>query len=144
MASAVCADASLLLALLIPEEHSARASALWRSWLREGVAVFVPALLFSEVTSALRLGVTRRRLTPAEGELAFDSFRRLRVHSLQGAELQPRAWDLAKAYGQARAYDAQYLAVARAIGCDLWTLDERLVNSVGEAWVRFAGRFVGE
>jgi predicted nucleic acid-binding protein len=37
---------------------------------------------------------------------------------------------------RANAYDSFYLALAQEHGCDLWTADSRLVNAVGESWVR--------
>ncbi len=55
------------------------------------------------------------------------------------AELQSRAWSTAKQYNRPRAYDAQYLAVATAAGCELWTGDQRLVRAVNASWVKWLG-----
>ncbi len=36
----------------------------------------------------------------------------------------------------ARAYDAQYMALAVRLDCEFWTADERLVNSTQEQFSR--------
>jgi len=40
------------------------------------------------------------------------------------------AWDLADEMGWAKTYDAQYVALARMLGCKVVTLDERLIRSI--------------
>ncbi len=44
--------------------------------------------------------------------------------------------------GQARTYEAQYLALAEKLGVEFWTADQRLVNGarrIGMSWVRWVG-----
>jgi predicted nucleic acid-binding protein len=108
----------------------------WQQWVRNQHDVFVPPLFFAEVTSVLRNHVFLGRLSTQEGEAAFEAFLKLRVQMVSPPDLQQRAWNLAKQYNLPRAYDAQYLAVARLLGCDLWTTDQRLANAVGAPWVR--------
>jgi len=57
------------------------------------------------------------------------------------ALLQPRALSIATRFKRPKAYDAQYLAVADLLGCELWTADRRLASAVaGELpWVRYVG-----
>jgi predicted nucleic acid-binding protein len=46
-------------------------------------------------------------------------------------DLHLRAWRLTKQYQPRRAYDMMYLALAQLEGLDLWTGDERRVNTIG-------------
>lgn len=52
-----------------------------------------------------------------------------------------RAVELASDLGLPAVYDAHYLALAERMGCELWTADERLWNSVRTSlsWVRWIG-----
>jgi predicted nucleic acid-binding protein len=133
----VCVDASLVLALLIPEEYSSQAQSLWSGWLREAVTIFGPPLLYAEVPSVLRQAVFFNRVSPDEGEAAFQVFCDMNIAVSATPDLHTRAWKLAKELHRPRVYDSFYLAAAQAEGCDLWTADRRLVNSVNLPWVRW-------
>ncbi len=139
MAASVCVDASLAISLLLPDDTTPQASELWRSWKENGLDVVTAPLFFAEVTSVLRENVYFRRILPEEGEVAFRAFLSFPVRSVALTDLQPRAWELAKTHNLRRAYDAQYLAVAASLGCDLWTADQRLVNAVRLPWLRWVG-----
>lgn len=141
MGAHVCIDASLALILLIPHQLSSKAEALWRSWLDSEILIVAPPLFFAEVTSVLRESVYFGRILPGEGEDAFNIFMRLGVRSSEPVNLQSQAWDLARQYNRPRAYDAQYLAVAKQLGCELWTADRRLVNAVPVSWLRWVGDY---
>lgn len=141
MAGRVCVDASLALMLLIPHDLTPKAEALWQSWSEEDLQIVAPPLFFAEVTSVLRESVYFGRVPPAEAEHNFTDFLDLGVKSIELPDLQPRAWALAKQYNRPRAYDAQYLAVASALGCDLWTGDRRLVNALSVSWLKWVGEY---
>jgi predicted nucleic acid-binding protein len=108
-------------------------------WSGSATRLVVPPQFFAELTSVLRNLVYRKLLTPGEGDAALAAALSYRVHQIQPAELQERAWALAKQFNRPTAYDAQYLAVAQIEGCDLWTADRRLVNATGVPWVRWLG-----
>jgi predicted nucleic acid-binding protein len=127
--------------LLLPHELTPQVEAMWRSWIREGTEIVTAPLFFAEVTSVLRESVYFGRILPEEGESAFSTFLRLGVRSMDTADLQPRAWALAKEHNRPRAYDTQYLAVAATAGCELWTGDRRLVNAVPVPWLRWVGYY---
>ncbi|MDO8689133.1 MAG: type II toxin-antitoxin system VapC family toxin [Dehalococcoidia bacterium] len=137
----VCVDASLAVMLLLPEPLSDRAKSLWRSWSDLGIDMVTAPLFFAEVTSVLREHVFFRRLDPEVAEDAFQAFREMDIATVYPPDLQPQAWAIAKKYNQRRTYDAQYLAVATALGCELWTGDRKLVNAVNEPWVRWVGDY---
>ena len=143
MAEQVCVDASLVIMLLLPHDLSAKAKALWQSWAERNTETVTAPLFFAEVTSVLRENVYFGRILVEEGEQAFATFMKFGIKSMEPLDLQPRAWALAKEYNRSRAYDAQYLAVATALGCDLWTADHRLVNAVRVPWLRWIGDHAG-
>ena len=139
----VCVDASLVLALLLTETHSERAAARWQSWRSQGITPIGPPILYAEVTSVLREAVYRGRISPHEGEEAFDTFCAFPIKVLDLPDLHRLAWGLARQYNQPRVYDAMYLAAAQAVQCELWTGDRRLVNAVNRPWVRWIGDYLG-
>ncbi|HLW46979.1 MAG TPA: type II toxin-antitoxin system VapC family toxin [bacterium] len=139
MAGQVCVDASVVLMLLLPDDLTAQAESLWQFWMRDEIEPVTAPLFFAEVTSVLREHVYHGHLRTEDGDAAFLNFTALAVRSVVPDDLQPQAWRLAKKYNRPRAYDAQYLAVATRLGCDLWTADRRLVNSVNAPWVRWLG-----
>jgi predicted nucleic acid-binding protein len=132
----VCVDASLVLMLLIEEERSERAEALWARWQAEGATPLGPPLLFAEVPSVLRAAVFFGRLSPAEGDEAFETFCAMGIAVSRRPDLHRLAWVLAKQHRRPRVYDSFYLAAAQAEGCELWTGDRRLANAVRLPWVR--------
>lgn len=135
----VCVDASLVLMLLLPHDLTPQVDALWRAWVKRGIDRVTAPLFFAEVTSVLRERVYHSQIGAEEGDAAFAAFMKLNVKSVSPAALQPQAWSMAKQYNRPRAYAAQYLAVAAAAGCELWTGDQRLVNAVNAPWVRWVG-----
>lgn len=48
----ICVDASVALKLVLDEEDSDKAHALWASWVAEGLEIIAPCHLAFEVTSA--------------------------------------------------------------------------------------------
>ena len=135
----VCVDANVVIARLLPDERTARLEALWTQWQREDNTPFGPPLLYAEVPSVLRQAVHFGRISTAEGDRSFQDFNDLAFDISRRADLHNMAWAIAKTYNQSRIYDAMYMAAAQAEGCDLWTLDRRLVNAVNLPWVRWAG-----
>jgi len=130
MNGSVCIDASLALIWLLPAEQDEIASILRRKWDEEGVEIITAPLFHAEVTSVLREQVYFKKLLPEEGEEGFSLYFGMGVKSLDTPEIQKKAWELAKKFDLPRTYDMQYLAVAELKGCELWTNDRRLVNSL--------------
>ncbi len=141
MVKQVCVDASIVLMLLVPEKLSPKARAIWRLWFAEEFEIVAPPLFFAEVTSVLREHVFFERALPEDAERAFGAFMRLPIKQMDMPDLQPQAWAAAGKYGRPRAYDAQYLAVATMLRCELWTGDKRLVNVVKEPWLKWVGDY---
>lgn len=84
-----------------------------------------PALLWSEATSTLRELVWRDHLTAGEAQLALDRLLDAKIERRASKRLYEEASALARELGW-KTYDAEYVALARMLGCRLVTLDGRL------------------
>ena len=85
-----------------------------------------PALLWSEVTSALRELVWRERLAPEQAMAALGRLLDARIERRNPRRLYEVASEIARELGWAKTYDAEYVALARMLDCRLVTLDGRL------------------
>lgn len=85
-----------------------------------------PALLWSEATSTLRELVWREHLTADDAHLAFNRLLDAKIERRASRRLYEDASALARELGWAKTYDAEYVALARMLGCRLVTLDGRL------------------
>ena len=137
----ICLDASLVLAWLLPPERIPPVTDIWDGLLRRGDQLLGPPLLFIEVTSVLRERHVQKQITSQEAETAFSTFQLLPIQRAWPRELHTKAWEVAKALSQRKAYDAHYLALAEIEGCELWTADQRLYNAVGGRmpWLKLVG-----
>ncbi len=141
MNSWVCVDANIIIWSLIPAPLSEQAEIALSRWRREHATLIAPALLAFEVTSVLRRLVYLNEITLEEGEEAFKKFLRLDVRLSHRRDILSLAWRFAKEFNFPRAYDAAYLALAQLYGCEFWTGDKRLYNTVKDElkWVRWLG-----
>jgi predicted nucleic acid-binding protein len=60
------------------------------------------------------------------GERSLDALERVRVRARSHRSLGRRAVELADAFGWAKTYDAEYLALAELLKCRVLTTDGRL------------------
>ena len=89
-----------------------------------------PPLVHSEAMSALHEAAWRGDVDP---EIALGHLERLRMLPIVvhlDEDVPAEAWALADQFGWAKTYDAEYVALARALDCALLTLDARLVRGV--------------
>ena len=138
MNSPVCVDASLVIKLGIPEVASDQVEDLWREWHRKGREIVAPHLLHCEIASVICHAVYRGRIAPEEGLQVLEHLLALPIRFLAPESLHTTACKLAIELGQSAAYDAHYLALAQNLGCELWTADRRLYQTVRQkmTWVR--------
>jgi predicted nucleic acid-binding protein len=138
----VVVDASLAVKWVLPEIDSRRALSLYQAWVKQRQEILAPSLLQYEVSSAIWKACRRGDLSWEMGRRALETFLRLRLTVLQPPNLVQEAWDMARVYRLPTTYDAAYLALAKLEGCELWSSDSRILNTVAGRlpWVRGLGR----
>jgi predicted nucleic acid-binding protein len=97
-----------------------------RSLARNAVAV--PHVVDAEVAHALRGQVLRGSIGATDARSALARWARLGLRRFGIVALLPRIWELR---ANLSAYDATYVALAEATGCELWTGDGRLARAPG-------------
>ncbi|MBA2265093.1 MAG: type II toxin-antitoxin system VapC family toxin [Chloroflexi bacterium] len=85
-----------------------------------------PPLLWSEVTAALRQRAFRNEVSSDLAEKTLSTLLESRIERTMPSELYREAYSLAAGLGWAKSYDAEYVALARLLGCPLLTADARL------------------
>jgi predicted nucleic acid-binding protein len=129
MKSQVCVDASLVVAMFMPERFSRAALTCWKDWMLDGTQVAAPVLLRYEVVSAVYRKVLLRMIQADDCKKALQNFLALDIEMMDAPDLSLRAMELAEKFNRPNTYDAHYLALAEHLGCPFWTGDERLYNA---------------
>ena len=96
--------------------------------LDRGGRLIAPPLLWSEVPSVLHEIAFRGEISNALAELGLQRFLsgKLSITEQRPDGLATAAWEVAEEFGWAKTYDAEYVALAKANGCRLVTLDGKL------------------
>ncbi len=134
----IVADASAVLAAMLPEVHTDEACAL----LASASEIHAPDLLPYEVVSALRMRVVRGDLTDSEAQTKLHEARALPVLLTSARQLDCQAFALASALRHST-YDCFCLALALELDCELVTGDRRLAKRTREAGVGAHVRVLG-
>ena len=88
-----------------------------------------PPLMWSESVSALNEAAYRGQLPSSELEPALERLERLPITPAGGRPDDRRAAvAIARSLGWASTYDAEYLALARSLGCAMLSTDVRLIR----------------
>lgn len=126
----VVVDANILIAYgLADEPLHTQATQILSTWQTVGERLTAPRLFRSEITAVIRKAVYQQRINPEQGRLMLSQ---LLIYPLEFHEddmMLKEAYELAVRFNRPRAYDTQYMALAERLDCELWTADERLVNS---------------
>lgn len=130
MTEYVCVDASFVIKLLVNEENSDKARALWTRWIELDVELLAPCHLAFECLSVIRHLVHRNVISDEAGQIAFESFLAQPIRLLHPNSIHERAWKLAFHYRRPTVYDTYYLAVSQLYNCEFWTADRRLHKAV--------------
>jgi predicted nucleic acid-binding protein len=91
-----------------------------------GFDLVAPPLLWIEAPSALHAALWRGDLRPDQAIEMRDRIAAAPVTRTEPDGLADTAWALADEFGWAKTYDANYVALARVLSCQVVTLDARL------------------
>ena len=89
-----------------------------------------PDLVDVETMAVLRKRWIAGSMTDARFAAAVEDLAALEVNRYPALRFLRRAFELR---ANVRAYDAVYVALAEALGCELWTADRRLASAPGTA-----------
>lgn len=145
MKNAVVVDASIAIKWVLKETDSHIALALLDDWIDSEIEIHAPSLLTYEVTNAFY-----RRIR--KGEIPFYDVRRGLTEIIykvivfdfpEEPDFNIRAMELGQQFGLPATYDTHYLALSESMGCELWTADLRMWNTIkGKlGWVRWMGDY---
>jgi len=128
-----CVDASAAVALHFADEREAFVEMEER--LADGETAYTAPNFFQEVMEALRRGIREKRTTSEEvqawlGVLDSYDFVAISLNPMAGSA----TWIIAETLNLS-AYDAGYIAVAKAKGLPLWTRDKVITNKASRVSV---------
>lgn len=138
-------DTSVVVKLLFPEEHSDLAAALLDDARHADWGIFAPQSLPVEESNVIRRRMRRDRLDLADAITSLDDFLAPPVTLVGSPALYRRALRLTERYSLS-AFDAQFVALAQILDCDLWTADEALLRAVSGrlSFMRWIGDYNGQ
>jgi len=135
MSAYIVVDASFAIKWVFRESDSAEALALAYQWAQEGRIVIAPALFVYEITNIVRKQMKKAQLSLKDAQgILKEMYRRgpaIEFSVLSDyQEMSLRSLEIAETWNLPAAYDAQYVALAEAFQCQLWTADAALWNTI--------------
>lgn len=129
----VVIDANALVALIASEPDGPAVSKLIEQWAAEERELHAPALARYEVANVLARQHAAGQLSTEDVKSGWQALEELPItyHALLDG---PAVVDVAETLGRRSAFDASYVALARSLDAELWTLDGPLArNAAGQA-----------
>jgi predicted nucleic acid-binding protein len=96
-----------------------------------GIDLVAPPLLWIEVVSALHAAMWRGELRRDQAEPMLQRALAAPIRRVEPDGLLADSWAVADELGWAKTYDANYVALARILRCQLVTIDARLRRGAG-------------
>lgn len=139
MPNSLVVDASFAVRLILPGPQRGLFRSRVDQWLRDECELYAHDLWLYEMTTALCMAAFFGTVTADEAEHLLSLVNELGIELVApDADQAHRASAWTRRLNRAAATDSFYLALAEAMGCELWTADLRLVHAVGQPWVRCA------
>jgi predicted nucleic acid-binding protein len=95
-----------------------------------GHALVAPQLMLVEASSVLHEMAWREEISRPRAATMLARLLKAPVKTRTPSGLIQAAWRVAGDLGWAKTYDAQYVALAQMLGCQLVSIDERLLRGV--------------
>ena len=114
--------------ILVVDATVAVHAALAGAWIPAllSATLTAPSLISSEVVAATRQLEYRNEISAEQADWAIDWFGQTTLDLHPSRDLMRDALELARKLGWAKTYDAEYVVLARRLGCTLVTTDARL------------------
>jgi predicted nucleic acid-binding protein len=130
----VVVDASVVVALLVPDARQGAVQAQLGRWLTAGESLHAPAVLPYEVANVLARLVFDEALDPsaiAEIWADLDALA-LVMHPFDLIEDGPRVAAITTQLRRRHATDSTYVGLAQKVGAQVWTLDGALARNAAD------------
>ena len=136
--STICVDANIAIRVVIDGPHQDMIREQWCRWVSTDTQLIAPSLFSYEITNTIWKYVYAKELSTFDAEEVLNTLLNLGIQLERPLNLHVAALKLAQEFQQTNAYDVHYLALARQYGCEFWTMDQRLYNSVYNklVWVK--------
>ena len=136
----IVADASIIIKFFINELYSKQSRSLMEVFVRKEIELLEPPLLLYEVINGVRYS-RAKKFTESEIKAIIESmvnfdFKWLDINS----EIAYLATEISLRYNVSF-YDASYVALAKAMGADLYTADNKLIEATSLPFVKHIRNF---
>jgi predicted nucleic acid-binding protein len=143
----VVVDSNILIAFGLSDEplHT-QAAQILSAWRDDETTLAAPRLFRSEITAIMRKVVYQQRIIHEQGRVMLAQLLLYPVEFHEDDALLKTAFELAGEFNRPRAYDSQYLALAKRLPCAFWTADERMFNALKDRFsdIHWLGNWSGE
>jgi predicted nucleic acid-binding protein len=95
-----------------------------------GHEMVAPQLMILEASSVFHEMSWREAISKERAKQMLTRLLKADIEIRTPQGLTESAWDVADELGWAKTYDAQYVALARMLGCRLVSIDERLLRGI--------------
>ena len=136
----IVADASIIIKFFINELYSKQARSLMEVFARKEIELLEPSLLLYEVINGARYS-RAKKFTESEIKAIIESMVNFdfKWFDING-EIAYLATEISLRY-DISFYDASYVALAKAMGADLYTADNKLTESTSLPFVKHIRNF---
>lgn len=130
----VVVDASLIVALIVPDDHQTAAQERLVGWIESGEELHAPAVLPYEIANVLARLVFDGHLAAQDVSDTWSDLDALGVllHPFDFMEDGPAVAAITTQLRRRHATDATYIRLAQRLGTTLWTLDGPLARNTAD------------